>query len=224
MSFAGSKIRGQNCPDPCPGRHDRADLARTAGHPPRPRPGGRPTAEAGRARHLPWPAPVGGRFRVADRRAGPGGSVVLGRRRGGARSRRCDLGWSSRCCFLTGARPPHPTSSGASGTCPVTALAREPTQAAVTLALAPTILTERGQPRRSPARLGGATRVGKFSEQVWPVSPERHHYSAEQVGLEIVVTDLSSLSAVEVHIVAVTRFAQRPLPSRRWGRFGGCEL
>ena len=31
------------------------------------------------------------------------------------------------------------------------------------------------QPRGSPARLGGATRVGNFSEQVWGDSPERRH-------------------------------------------------
>jgi len=30
------------------------------------------------------------------------------------------------------------------------------------------------QPRRGSARLGGATRVGNFSEQVWGVSDERH--------------------------------------------------
>jgi len=37
------------------------------------------------------------------------------------------------------------------------------------------------QPQGSPACLGGATRVGNFSEQVWGLSHERHHRDGARI-------------------------------------------
>src|SRR4051812_27632082 len=63
------------------------------------------------------------------------------------------------------------------------------------------------QPRRDLRRLCGATRVGKFSEQVWGASPERRHSSSTEITY-VPAGDVSSLLGVHEH-------AKRPGSSGR---------